>query len=63
MQEQTTDRKDLKIQALLEKLGNDKMQHENEIAEMRVELTLLRQELEAITKVNEEAQVEEDTST
>jgi uncharacterized protein YeeX (DUF496 family) len=36
-----TDRKDLKIQALLEKIGSLTTQYENQVAEMRVDLTLL----------------------
>ena len=46
--ENTVDRKDLKIQALLEKLANNKAELENEIADLRVELTILNQELQSL---------------
>lgn len=46
MPEQELDRKDLKIQALLEKLAANKAELENEIADLRVELTIVSQELE-----------------
>lgn len=40
----TQDRKDLKIQALLESLSKDKVKHESEMGDLRVELTLVSQE-------------------
>ena len=38
------DRRDLKIQALLESLRKDKTKHESEIADLRVELTIVSRE-------------------
>jgi hypothetical protein len=38
------DRKDLKIQALLEKISSLTTQYENQIADLRVELTLVAEE-------------------
>jgi hypothetical protein len=38
------DRKDLKIQALLEKISSLTTQYENQIADLRVELTLVADE-------------------
>lgn len=46
VQEQQVDRKDLKIQALLEKVSNMTAQYENQVADLRVELTVVSQELE-----------------
>lgn len=45
----TRDRKDLKIQALLEKVRDLTVVHENEKADLRVEVTLLRDEIEELT--------------
>lgn len=45
-QEQQIDRKDLKIQALLEKVSNMTAQYENQVADLRVELTIATQELD-----------------
>lgn len=45
--ENQLDRKDLKIRALLEKLG----QQENQIADLRVELTLIEQHSKELEKV------------
>jgi hypothetical protein len=42
------DEKDLKIQALLEKIGSLCARHENELADSRVRLTLLNQEKESL---------------
>lgn len=42
--EEKADRRDLKIQALLEKLS----QRENEVADLRVELTIMVQELDRL---------------
>lgn len=39
-------RKDLKIQALLEKVSNLTAQYENQVADLRVEVTLLSAELQ-----------------
>lgn len=54
MNEQSIDRKDLKIQALLEKVSSMTAQYENQVADLRVELTISeseRQNLQA--KVSE----------
>lgn len=48
------DRKDLKVQALLEKISNMTAQYENQIADLRVEVTIVSQERdEAQQKVRE----------
>lgn len=39
-EEQTLDRKDLKIQALLEKVASLTQSYENQVADLRVELTI-----------------------
>ena len=46
----TLDRKDLKIQALLEKVSTLTTQYENQIADLRVELTISENEREALAK-------------
>lgn len=38
------DRKDLKIQALLEKISSLTAQYENQVADLRVELTIVSEE-------------------
>lgn len=38
------DKNELKIQALLEKIGNLSTQYENQVADLRVEITLLSQD-------------------
>lgn len=43
------DKKDLKSQALLEKISSLVTNYENQIADLRVELTVSNQELEAVT--------------
>lgn len=55
MTTQTTqqDSKDLKIQALLEKIGNMVASYENIIADYRVELTKKEQELEGLRSEKE----------
>lgn len=45
MSETELDRKDLKIQALLEKLGEQTQTYENRIADLRVELTISEQNI------------------
>lgn len=42
------DRKDLKIQALLEKVSNLTTQYENQVADLRVDLTIVSQECEQL---------------
>lgn len=42
------DRKDLKIQALLEKVSNMVTNYENQIADLRVDVTMLSNELETV---------------
>lgn len=44
------DQKDLKIQALLERLSNTTATKENEIADLRVSLTLVTNERDALKK-------------
>lgn len=46
----TLDRKDLKIQALLEKVSALTTQYENQVADLRVELTISENEREALEK-------------
>jgi hypothetical protein len=46
MSEQQVDQKDLKIQALLERVSNLTAQYENQIADYRVELTVVSTQLE-----------------
>lgn len=46
----TLDRKDLKIQALLEKVSSLTTQYENQIADLRVELTVSEVERESLAK-------------
>lgn len=58
MENQVT-REDLKIQALLEKVGNLTATYENQIADFRVELTLVSQENEALKKKVEELEAPE----
>lgn len=42
------DSKDLKIQALLERMGQDKAEYESRIADLRVEVTLKEEELNSL---------------
>lgn len=51
------DRKDLKIQALLEKISNMTAQYEDQVANLRVELTMVSQELAQLqaTKAEDES--------
>lgn len=42
------DKKDMKIQALLERMSTDKAKYEEEIANLRVEYTALSQEKQAL---------------
>jgi uncharacterized protein YeeX (DUF496 family) len=54
------DRKELKNQALLEKISNMTAQYENQVADLRVELTIAqheKQQLEA--QLNSEPEVQE----
>lgn len=53
------DRKDLKIQALLEKLSSITTSYENKEADLRVELTLVTQELEEVRRELANFKVEE----
>jgi len=48
MSNNEVDRKDLKIQALLEKVSILSREKENEIADLRVELTVMNQQAEQI---------------
>lgn len=52
------DKKDLKIQALLEKISSLTTNYENTAADLRVELTVAIQEKEALTQVNAELMAE-----
>lgn len=56
MEENVTDRKDLKIQALLEKVSNLTMNYENSMADLRVELTVVSQELQNAYQLLQEQQ-------
>lgn len=48
------DRNELKVQALLEKISNLTAQYENQVADFRVELTMLNQENEQLrTRISE----------
>lgn len=47
------DRSALKMQALLEKVGQLTAQYENQVADLRVELTVVTQETERLTKLLE----------
>lgn len=44
---QQMDRKELKIQALLEKVASLTAQYENQVADLRVDLTVVSQELQS----------------
>ena len=44
------DRKDLKIQALLEKVSSLTTQYENQVADLRVELTISESEKQTLTE-------------
>jgi uncharacterized protein YeeX (DUF496 family) len=46
----TLDKKDLKIQALLERVSTLTAQYENQVSDLRVDVTLLSQELERLNK-------------
>lgn len=46
LQEQVVDRKDLKIQALLEKISSQAANYENALADARVEITILTSDLQ-----------------
>lgn len=66
LQDEQLDRKDLKNQALLERVSNLTAQYENQSADLRVEYTLLEQEyrrvlneLEALKAEPEDVPVEE----
>lgn len=50
----STDRKDLKIQALLEKISSLTMHYENQIADLRVDLTISSQEVEELRAAQEQ---------
>ena len=58
----TQDRKDLKIQALLESLSKDKTKHESEIADLRVELTMVSMELETLREALAQKEAESDVA-
>lgn len=53
MNEQPKDRKDLKIQALLEKIANLTASYEDQVADLRVELTMVADELEKFNSTTE----------
>lgn len=65
------DRKDLKIQALLEKISNMAAQYENAAADYRVDLTVQGQQIEELSQLVQDQQshieslnsVQEDTDT
>lgn len=52
VQEQQADRKDLKIQALLEKISSMTAAYENQLADARVEITVLSNHIESMVKEN-----------
>lgn len=52
------DRKELKIQALLEKISNLTTNYENQVADLRVELTVLGKEVEELKNALAEAQAQ-----
>lgn len=55
------DRKDLKIQALLEDISQLTTQYKNQVADLRVELTIVSQELDQLRAAEQEkANVEEE---
>ncbi len=54
-QEQQLDRKDLKIQALLERISQLTTQYESQVSDLRVELTVVSQELEGYRQREAEA--------
>ena len=49
------DRKELKIQALLEKVSSLTTSYENQLADFRVEITILSQELQELKRAGEES--------
>ena len=49
------DRKDLKIQALLERIRDLTTNYENQVADLRVELTVVNSELTELKGAEEEA--------
>lgn len=51
-----TDRKDLKIQALLEKISQLTTQYENQAADYRVEITMHGADVQRLTQENQELQ-------
>lgn len=53
------DRKDLKIQALLEKVSSLTTNYENQVADLRVEVTMLSQALQEAQQVQEDENVSE----
>jgi hypothetical protein len=63
---QELDRKDLKVQALLEKISSLTTQYENQVADLRVELTVSELENQSLRKLVEELESsdvqEEDSS-
>jgi hypothetical protein len=52
-------RNELKVQALLEKVSNLTTRYENEVADLRVELTILSKQLEEANKKLEDVQNQE----
>lgn len=56
------DKKDLKIQALLERMSSDKAKYEDEIANLRVEFTAKSQEYEASQNEVNELRAQLDTN-
>jgi hypothetical protein len=61
------DRKDLKIQALTERIAHLTAEYENKVSDLRVELTITSAERDGyqqeVEQLKSEVQVEEDNST
>lgn len=54
--------KDLKIQALLERIASLTTEYENKVADLRVQLTLLSEELRKATEEKADVQEEADST-
>lgn len=54
--------KDLKIQALLERIASLTTEYENKVADLRVQLTLLSEELRKATEEKADVQEEADSA-
>lgn len=56
MSENQLDRKDLKVQALRERIAQLSVEHEDRASDLRVEVTLLNQQLQEFAQKNVELQ-------